>query len=478
MKLLSTIYKGLLTRKAFLLIFIIVFFSCEKEDYIVLEKESSQGIDKMNANLDSQLLSALGNASGGVGVSFFILPESNDYANIPQDPLNPITAEKVKLGKLLFHDTATGGNPKSAANLHTYSCASCHHAAAGFSAGVRQGIGEGGIGFGVNGEGRIIDPNISVDLVDIQPIRSPTILNAAFQRIMLWNGQFGAMGPNIGTEANWANIPENFLGFEGVEVQALKGQDVHGLLINEDFATNFNYKGLFNKAFPDIPKAERYTRETGGLAIAAYERTVLANESPWQQWLKGDSNALSNKEKRGAKLFFGKAKCYECHTGPALNDENFYALGMFDFSNSPGNPVVVKDTLSFKRNVRLGRKGFSNLGRDRFKFKTPTLYNLTDNGFYGHGGSFTSIRDIVVYKLNGIPQKDGTNGQAPVPTHLLDPIFKEQQNLTQNQINNLVLFIENGLRDPNLDRYVPNKVRSGNCIPNSDDASKIDLGCN
>lgn len=460
----------------------IFLFSCEKEEYILLNENQHTDTPHNKSittpsELDTKILTKLNSASNEVGVSFFILPDSDDYGNIPQDPLNPITSEKVALGKLLFHDTATGGNPKSQDNLFTYSCASCHHAAAGFSAGIRQGVGEGGIGFGANGESRIIDPNISIALVDIQPIRSPTILNSAYQRIMLWNGQFGATGPNVGTEVNWTNIPENFQGFQGVEVQALKGQDVHGLLIDKTFAENFNYKRMFNKAFPNIPKAERYTRETGGLAIAAYERTVLANESPWQQWLKGDYNALTNKEKRGANLFFGKGKCYKCHTGPALNDENFYALGMFDFFKSGADDVVVKDSLSFKRNARLGRKGFTNLGRDRFKFKTPTLYNLIDNGFYGHGGSFTSLRDIITYKLNGVPQKDGSNGQAPVPVHLLDPIFKEKQNLTENQINNLVLFIENGLRDPNLIRYVPEQVNSGNCVPNSDPQSQIDLGC-
>jgi len=467
-------------KKIAVFIFIFALVACEKDEYILLNNENQPLISKTSSqlsDLDIQILTKLDNVTNGVGVSFFTLPESNDYGNIPQDPLNPITTEKVSLGKLLFHDTATGGNPKSQDNLFTYSCASCHHAAAGFSAGIRQGVGEGGIGFGANGESRIIDPTISTDFVDIQPIRSPTILNAAYQRIMLWNGQFGATGPNVGTEANWTNIPENSQGFQGVEVQALKGQDVHGLLIDKTFAKNFNYKRMFNKAFPNIPKAERYTRETGGLAIAAYERTVLANESPWQQWLKGDYNALTNKEKRGAKLFFGKGKCYECHTGPALNDENFYALGMFDFFKSGVDDVVVKDSLSFKRNVRLGRKGFTGRGRDRFKFKTPTLYNLIDNGFYGHGGSFTSVRDVVLYKLNGVPQKDGSNGQAPVPVHLLDPIFKEQQNLTENQINNLVLFIENGLRDPNLMRYVPNEVNSGNCVPNSDPQSEVDLGC-
>lgn len=447
-------------RKEYFLIWIMAFFvmfSCENEDSMTDPGGGDNNGDGNNSGsqLDASLLVDLQTASGGIGTSYFKFPDSDDYVNIPQDPLNPITSDKVELGKLLFHETATGGNPRTAENLFTYSCASCHHADAGFGAGVRQGIGEGGIGFGTRGEGRVLNPDLDVEVVDIQPIKSPTILNSAFQHIMLWNGQFGATGPNVGTEDSWAGIPENGQGFQGLEVQALKGQDVHRLLIDENFVDNFNYRSLFDAAFPDVPQAERYTRETAGLAIAAFERTVLANESPWQRWLKGDTDALSDNEKRGARLFFGKAKCYECHTGPALNDENFYAFGMDDFFNSPG--VVVTDVSSFQRVARLGRGGFTNDNNDRFKFKTPTLYNLIDNGQYGHGASFTDVTDVVVYKLNGDPQKN-------IPRPLLSETFLEVQELTDSEIDDLVLFLENGLRDPNLDRYVSGVLNSGNFV--------------
>jgi len=285
---------------------------------------------------------------------------------------------------------------------------------------------------------------------------------------MLWNGQFGGTGTNAGTEANWTNIPENAQGFQGVEVQALKGQDVHGLLIDKKFAQNFKYKKLFNKAFPEVPKPERYVRETAGLAIAAYERTVLPNQSPWQQWLKGDFNALTKKEKKGARVFFGKGKCYKCHTGPALNDKKFYALGMGDFDNS--NDALIKDSANFP-SVKRGRGGFTKKAKDYYKFKTPTLYNLVDNGIFGHGGTFTSVRDIVEYKIQGIPEN------PEVPAERLAKHFTQVQQLTIKQIDNLVLFIENGLRDPNLIRYVPDQIKSGNCFPNNDAQSKIDLGC-
>ena len=78
-------------------------------------------------------------------VDDLILPMSDDYSNIPQDVMNPITEEKVKLGKLLFHETAMtlGASEEHEA---TFSCASCHNARSGFKSGIAQGVGEGGVG--------------------------------------------------------------------------------------------------------------------------------------------------------------------------------------------------------------------------------------------------------------------------------------------------------------------------------------------
>src|SRR5881628_2440047 len=92
-------------------------------------------------SINAELISSL------VDNSTLILPESDHYDSIPQDPLNPLTTEKAALGKLLFHETRLGGNPKLSEGLHTYSCATCHHAEAGFQSGLAQGIGEGGSGF-------------------------------------------------------------------------------------------------------------------------------------------------------------------------------------------------------------------------------------------------------------------------------------------------------------------------------------------
>ncbi|SHI96476.1 cytochrome-c peroxidase [Aquimarina spongiae] len=422
----------------------------------------------IESNLDDQLKTLLTEASEGKGLSYFMLPESDDYTNIPQDPKNLITKAKVDLGKLLLHETALGRNPKIEEMRGTYSCASCHQVGAGFSAGVRQGIGECGVGFGIHGEERTINQNVPVDSVDIQPLRSPTILNVAYQDVMLWNGQFGGTGTNQGTEANWENIQENFLGLQGVEVQAIKGQGVHRLLVDEDFVNETGYKAMFDAAFGDIAEGDRYTTLNAALAMAAYERTLLANQAPWQEWLKGQSDAMTDAEKRGAIAFFGNGKCYECHTGPALNDKGFYAFGMGDFDNS--NTAIVLDENGFQ-NVKKGRGGFTKNPDDDYKFKTPTLYNIADNGFYGHGSTFTSVKEVVRYKNDGVPQSN------EVPAENLATQFGTTD-LTDQEIDDLTVFIENSLRDPNLTRYVPETINSGLCFPNNDEQSRSDLGCN
>lgn len=433
-----------------------VFMSCSKE-------EPYEPVSKLDIDLEALLLKR----SNRIGKPFFILPESDDFSNIPQDPKNPITKEKVVLGQLLFHETALAKNAKHKSGMGTYSCASCHHSKAGFQSCKKQGIGDGGMGFGVSGETRHISTMYTKENVDVQPIKSPTILNGAFQKLMLWNGQFGATDKNVGTESQWtAGTPKekNNLGFEGLETQAIAGLKVHRLKITETLLTTLGYKLYFDKAYANIPITERYSVENAGLAIAAYERTVLATKAPFQQWLKGDANAMSDTEKKGAILFFGKGKCYECHSGPSLNSMEFSALGMNDLEGSDilGKPI--------DENTRKGRGGFTKNPKDDYKFKVPQLYSIKSSRFYGHGSSFSSIKAIINYKNKGV--KENVN----VPDNALDNRFKPL-NLTDTEVNLLTLFVEKALNDKDLTRYAPSVVLSNNCIPNNDTESKKQI-CN
>lgn len=419
-------------------------------------------------NLDEALTQALAEASGGVGPQVYILPESDDFGAIPQDPQNPINVAKVDLGKKLFHETRLGIRPKYSDGMYTYSCASCHHFEAGFQAGIQQGIGEGGQGFGYIGEKRVANPMYPTDSLDVQPIRSPSALNIAYQTNVLWNGQFGATHLNAGTESRWKDgtpIAVNKLGYEGTETQAIAGLTVHRLDVDQGIIFNTVYKEYFDHAFADVDSADRYTKENAGLAIAAYERTLLASHSPFQRWLRGESRAMSDFEKRGALLFFGEANCVSCHNGPALNTMDFYALAMADMEG-PG----TYGGASSQNPANLGRGGFTGKPEDNYKFKVPQLYNLKDSPFLGHGGTFHSIREVVEYKNRAIPENPN------VPATQLAPEFIPLH-LTEAQINQITGFLERSLHDPHLDRYVPVRVPSGLCFPNNDEASREDMGC-
>ena len=437
--------------------FILLVSCAETDDYELVRTE-----------LDIRLEELLVQNANGQGKSFFILPDSDDFTSIPQDPLNPLNSYKVALGKLLLHETAAGSDPKMSQMEETYSCATCHPVASSFYSGRSQGIGEGGTGFGFVGEGRQIDLNIPIDSVDLQPVRPPTLLHVAYQETALWNGSLGATGPNFGTESRWVitEVVENNLGFQGVETQGLLGQSIHRLKIDEDFIVNNGYQWPFNKAFADVNESNRYTALNAALAIAAFNRTLLANRSPWQDYLKGNYEALSEREKKGAIIFTDKGQCISCHTGPALKDHEFHAFGFGHFDDS--NDAVVLDDAKFDM-VKKGRGGFTGNVSDDYKFKTPTLYNLRDARFYGHGSTFNSIEEVVRYKNNSSLQDQNASSNLASEMGAID--------LTEVEISDLVFFLENSLYDAELLRYAPNSVKSGNCFPNADVQSIIDLGC-
>jgi cytochrome c peroxidase len=423
--------------------------------------------EEATEDLDALLITTLQSAAPTNTISYYRLPDSNDYNSIPQDPRNPLSTAKVSLGQLLFHETAIGIDGAFSITSQTYSCATCHHVNAGFQAGMAQGLGEGGLGFGIRGESRTRNLLCEPELCDVQPIRTPTSMNVAFQPVMLWNGQFGAGDVNQGTGDQWTTgTPKavNKLGYEGVEVQAIAALDVHRLTINDSIISALGYSHLFDQSFPEFNQDQRYTTETAGLALAAYERTVLSNQAPFQKYLAGNVYAMSEEEKEGALLFFGKAKCYTCHTGPALNKMEFHALGMGEFDPDMVTFYNPEDP------AQLGRFSFTQKDGDQYKFKTPQLYNLRDVGFLGHGATFHTIEEVIHYKNQAIPQR------SDIPEQYLSPRFTPL-GLSDEEVANIGQFINNALFDPNLDRYVPSFTLSGNCFPNNDVVSHIDLKC-
>lgn len=390
------------------------------------------------------------------GLEYFILPESEDLDSIPADPQNPLTPEKVRLGQLLFHETALSINPINPKHWQQASCASCHFAQAGFRSNLAQALGTGGWGWN---KSRHRDSEAFPVEIDKPNILAPSVLNSAEQKVTLWDGRVGSTGANT-REALVQEFDVNRFNMDGLETQAIDAFTVHRLG-TAAIAKIPEYQELFAKAFPDRPyvAAEVEDLKRAGLAIAAYERTLLANEAPFQKWLKGDKKAMSAKELRGGIVFFSfKANCVRCHSGPNLARDDFYAVGFADHPNNFSG-------------LDLGRGAITRRASDDFKFKVPQLYNLADSTPYGHGASFGTLREVVDYFNRGKPENLAAKYSGNISR------FFQPLNLTEKEVDDLTAFLETGLRDPNLSRYVPKRLPSGLCFPNNDPESRQQLGC-
>lgn len=421
---------------------------------------------------DAAITEALNLHSRTGSYEWYIMPESNDYAALPnQDPKNPVTQAKVSLGKMLFFETGIGLQPKYPVSMAAYSCSTCHIPERGFTAGRFQGVADGAIGFGVSGEGRSKNPQYQGSEVDAQGARPLSIVNTAYITNALWAGSFGSFDVNLGTESVWHldTLTEvNFKGVKGLEANNERALTVHRQVINKQVTDSLGYTAMFDEAFPEIPKNERYTKQTAAFAIAAYFRTVLANQAPFQKYLKGETNALTEAQKRGVILFMGKAGCVNCHNSPSFNSVPHVFVSVGVKNQYQNGHEVFRNDQNDSRN--LGRGGFTHVQSDMHKFKVPQLYNLKDFGFYFHGASKTSVREVVEYFNAGIPEN------TEIPASQISPLFKPLH-MTPDEIDDLTDFLENALNDPNLLRYKPSSTMSGNCFPNNDLQSRIDMGC-
>lgn len=423
--------------------------------------------------LDKQLIELLNSHSKTGSYTGYAMPESTDFASLPnQDAKNPVTAAKVELGRMLFFETGIGLENKYAISKVAYSCSSCHNPDRGFTAGRFQGIADGALGFGESGETRAKNPLYKGDEVDAQGARPLPTINLTYVTNALWAGSFGSFNVNVGTEGVWHQdtlIEMNFKGLMGLEANNARALAVHRQVINKAVTDSLGYTAMFDAAFPEIPVSERYTRITGSYAIAAYQRSILTNQAPFQRFVKGDKGAMTEQQKRGAVLFFDKAGCVNCHNSPSLNSEphRFFALGVKNLYQT--GREVFRTGPADRRN--LGRGGFTYVDEDMHKFKVPQLYNLKNVDFYFHGASKNSLREVVEYFNNGIPEN------PDVPASQITSLF-HPLGLTNDEMDDLVEFLANGLFDPNLQRYAPDRTMSGNCFPNNDALSRIEMGCN
>ena len=427
----------------------------------------TKDITSGNIQVDINLKRQVSSFSPSGSYKYYILPGKDEYDAIPQDQRNPLSFQKVELGKMLFFETALAQDAFLPSGNGTYSCSSCHIVEAGFRPGAAQGIADGGEGFGLNGESRLKLKEYKEHELDVQGARPLSLVNVAYVTNTFWNGQFGGGGVNVDTEDVWdlrEDTERNHLGYEAIETQNFEGIVAHRIQVNKELLDQYGYTKLFDKVFPDVKEDLRYSQFTASLALSAYIRSLITYKAPFQKWLSGDLQAMSSIEKEGLNLFFGKANCANCHFEQNLGSSEFHALGVKDMYQRPSFNTDAED----RRN--LGRGGFTLKTEDYYKFKVPGLYNVSDAPFYFHGSSKSTLEDLVNYKITA--KTENSN----ISQDLLSSKFKPLD-LDEKEKEALLIFLSTSLRDPDLIRYKPTDILSGNCFPNNDLQSRRDLGC-
>ncbi len=303
----------------------------------------------------------------------WVLPETASGSD--NKPLDP---KKVALGKMLFFDPRLSGNG-------TMSCGTCHNPALGWSDGLPTGRGH---------EGMVLER------------ATPTIINVGFNNIFMWDGRAKtleeqATGPIVNPD-EMHNTVENM-------INTLKG--IPG------------YVAAFNDAFYGLGiSVSRYRT-----AIAQFQRSVVANNSPFDRWIQGDAKAMTAQQVRGFELFRdpGKGNCMVCHRPPNFTDDGFHNIGLPSFGEN---------------NPDLGRHSQVAVDMTRGAFKTPPLRNIAQTAPYFHDGSAKNLDDVIEHYMTG----------GVVQSNLSPNMIKP--NLSKQDKKDLIAFLEalTGEVDPAL----------------------------
>ena len=282
-----------------------------------------------------------------------------DRSTIDWPDGEPASSEQVELGRILFFDKRLSWN-------QSQSCATCHNPDLGYSDGLAKGIGS---------HGNRLDRN------------SPHLYNLAWSTALFWDGRA-------------ATLEEQALG--PIQAEGEMGMKLPELLVRLNAVPDYQTK--FKAAFgsPGID-AERISK-----SIAAFERTIISDNTQFDRFARGDDQALGPEAKRGMALFVGKANCIACHSGPNFTDDSFHNLGL--------------------RNADRGRAGVQDGAVGERAFKTPGLRNVALTSPYLHDGSEPSLEAVIRFYNRG--------GDVPTP----DPLVRKLD-LNEQEIADLVSFL-------------------------------------
>jgi len=354
---------------------------------------------------------------GAVGQSMLSALPSTPQA--PAD--NPTTPAKVALGRLLFWDPLLSG-PEDVA------CATCHHPQNGWAENRDVSVGVTGIGLGSS---RRLAPGSTIPLVKRN---SPTVLNIAFS----------------GSDESGRYDPANAPMFWDMRKKSLESQALEPLKSHEEMRgntyprgeavarvvaklrANAEYRSLFAAAFGS---EQPVNAQNLGRAIAAFERTLLANNSPFDRYMRGDRSAMTEEQVSGMQRF-QRIGCIKCHNGPMFSDYKLHVMGVPDNPTLPASDEGAQNTT--------------------YAFRTASLRNLTFTAPYSHNGMFRTLVDVVGF------YEDTRGGRARNPnvsSEELDPLVRELGEVEADDVE-LIEFLR-ALSDDSFDRTIPERVPSG-----------------
>ena len=270
------------------------------------------------------------------------------FAPIPDvvdNPDNPVTSEKVELGKMLWYD------PRLSLS-GVFSCNSCHNLATYGVDNLETSTGHGWV------QG---------------PRNSPTALNAALHSSQFWDGR--AVDVEEQAQGPILNPIEMGIPDDGFAVDRISSMPVYG--------------ELFELAFPDQAEPLNYANIAN--AIGAFERT-LVTPSRFDDYLLGDANALSDQEKAGLQTFIQQG-CAGCHSGVALGGNQLQRFGVTESYWEATRDFVTIDSPTMAMDV--GRFAVTHNEADLYVFKVPSLRNITRTYPYFHDGSVWNLRDAT-----------------------------------------------------------------------------------
>lgn len=327
------------------------------------------------------------------------LPEGFPAPRVPPD--NPMTQEKVELGRRLFYDPRLSGDG-------TVSCASCHQPELAFTDGRSHAV-------GVKGE--------------THPRSAMSLTNVAYNATLGWDD------PNLNRLEDQMPVP--LFNTQPLEM-GLTGREEEVLA---RFKADFGYRRLFQKAFPE--DKEPMTLRNIIYSISSFERTLISGNSPYDRWAYGGNvDALDPDERDGARLFFSRRlNCFRCHagfnfSGPVVyegsgeTEARFHNTGLY---NEDGRGTYPAPNTGLHR--------ISGRREDMGKFRAPTLRNIALTAPYMHDGSIPTLEAVIDHYAAGGRARASTQKENNFDTiSSIDPIVSGFA-LTPSEKKQLIAFL-------------------------------------